>query len=59
MRSVLRYMLVAGIGILSVGCGGETTLSTKPFTDEEKAKIKAEDEAVAAEEGGKPVKKKK
>ena len=57
MRSVALMGLLLGF-VMLVGCG-DNTVSTKPFTDEEKAKIKAEDEAVAAEEGGRVVKKKK
>jgi hypothetical protein len=57
MRKTALLGLLFGF-VMLVGCG-DTTVPTKPFTDEEKAKIKAEDEAVAAEEGGKPVKKKK
>ena len=57
MRSVALMGLLLSF-VMLVGCG-DNTVSTKPFTDEEKAKIKAEDEAVAAEEGGRVVKKKK
>ena len=57
MRTAALLGLFLGL-VLSVGCG-ETPNPTRRFTDEEKAKIKAEDEAVAAEEGGRVVKKKK
>ena len=43
MRSVALMGLLLGF-VMLVGCG-DNTVSTKPFTDEEKAKIKAEDEA--------------
>ena len=57
MRSLALLGLLVGF-VMLVGCG-DTAVPTKPFSDEEKAKIKAEDEAVAAEEGGRVVKKKK
>ena len=59
MRKFALLGLIAGM-VMALGCGGgDTVIPTGGFTDEQKAKIKAEDEAVAAEEGGKPVKKKK
>ena len=58
MRKFALLGLIAGI-LMAIGCGGDTVIPTGAFTDEQKAKIKAEDEAVAAEEGGKPGKKKK
>ncbi len=57
MRTLALLGLLVGL-VMSLGCG-EAPNPTRPFTDEEKAKIKAEDEAIAADEGGKVVKKKK
>jgi hypothetical protein len=58
MRTSALLGLLVGL-VMFVGCGGNTVIPTGAFTDEQKAKIKAEDEAVAAEEGGRVVKKKK
>ena len=33
-----------------VGCGAKTTINTTPMTDEEKAKVRAEDKQIADEE---------
>lgn len=52
-------MVLAPFFILNLltGCGDNKTVLPKPLTEEQKKAIKAEDEAVALEEGG-PVKKK-
>jgi len=39
--------------LASVGCGGKTGVDTKPFSDEQKAAIKAQDKKVEDEESGK------
>ena len=56
-RTLNSLILIAAFAQLS-GCGGGTTINTKPLTEEEKAAIKIEDEKVRDEEGGnnKPVK---
>lgn len=51
---VLTIFFVLG---LATGCGDNKTVLPKPLTDEQKKAIKAEDEAVANEEGGRVKKK--
>lgn len=45
--------LFACVFLASVGCGGKTGVDTKPFTDDQKAAIKAQDKSVEDEESGK------
>ncbi len=49
-----RFFIVAVLVILAAGCGsnGETILPTDKLTAEQIEKVKAEDKAVADEEGG-------
>jgi len=49
-----RILVVAVLLMCTVGCGGsgETILPTDKLTQEQIEKVKAEDKAVADEEGG-------
>ncbi len=49
-----KLLIIAVLSIHSLGCGGsgETILPTDKLTPEQIEKIKAEDKAVADEEGG-------
>ena len=47
-----RLWIVPALLGLSVGCGGDAKFEPKTFSDEEKAKIQAEDKQVADDEGG-------
>ena len=49
MRRALTTLLFAA-GFAALGCGGKTEVSNREWTDEEKAKIKAQDALVDDEE---------
>ncbi|MCU0706111.1 MAG: hypothetical protein MUF18_19280 [Fimbriiglobus sp.] len=56
---MLRWFVAIVIvfsSLAAVGCGGGTVINTAPLTEEQKKAIKEEDQRVAEEEGGKPVK---
>jgi hypothetical protein len=60
MKKFLALVLLALV-LKSVGCGGsnEAIIPTTPLTDEQKAAVKAEDQAVEDEESQGSNKKKK
>lgn len=50
---------LAALALGLAGCGSKTVINTAPMTDEEKAKVKAEDQQTAEEESQGSISKKK
>lgn len=47
-KLIAAALLAAGLGL--VGCGAKDVINTAPMTDEEKQKVKEEDQRIADEE---------
>ena len=48
---VAACVLVVGV-LLTAGCGSGTVMNTAPMSEEQKQKVKSEDEKIADEESG-------
>ena len=60
MRIAIKLALGCVALIFALGCGGgETKLNTAPWTDEQKAQIKAQDQKVDEEENAANTKRRK